>query len=81
MTKSTFSASTRADIMLTPMGKKDRSICDATVEAENIFEKHHLNPKVHALATNVSGDLDQIFESIKEIITSGTKNFYYSNKD
>lgn len=60
----------RADLMVIPMGKQNPSTCDATVECEKIFAKHGLKTNVHAMATNVEGDLGEVFESVRDIFQS-----------
>jgi uncharacterized protein YqgV (UPF0045/DUF77 family) len=57
-----------ADIMVVPMGKPEASALLATVECQKIFESRGLEPQVHALATNVHGDMSEMFDSLREII-------------
>ena len=63
----------RCDIMVTPMGKQESSVTEALVECENIFAKYGLKPNVHALATNVEGQMGKVFDSVKDVFDSLTK--------
>lgn len=54
-----------ADICIIPIGA-NLSLSPYIAEFEKIFKNYNLNPKLHAYGTNVEGDIDLIFEAIKQ---------------